>query len=99
MRYLLDTNIVSDLVRHPQGRIFEHIRKIGEAQICTSIIVAALVGKAAVTRDDKEPMDFRERSGDVFADPVGKKFLFGIGAHVLERKHRDRRLVGKRQRR
>jgi tRNA(fMet)-specific endonuclease VapC len=41
MRYLLDTNIVSDLVRHPQGRIAEHIRKIGEAQVCTSIIVAA----------------------------------------------------------
>lgn len=41
MRYLLDTNIVSDLVRHPQGRIAEHIRNVGEKQVCTSIIVAA----------------------------------------------------------
>ncbi|MGA3318897.1 MAG: type II toxin-antitoxin system VapC family toxin [Candidatus Korobacteraceae bacterium] len=41
MRYLLDTNVVSDLVRNPQGRVAEHIRKIGEAQVCTSIIVAA----------------------------------------------------------
>ncbi len=41
MRYLLDTNIVSDLVRNPQGRVAERIGKIGEAQICTSIIVAA----------------------------------------------------------
>ena len=41
MRYLLDTNIVSDLVRNPQGSIAQHIRKIGEAQVCTSIIVAA----------------------------------------------------------
>lgn len=41
MRYLLDTNIVSDLVRNPNGRIVEHIRKAGEAQVCTSIIVAA----------------------------------------------------------
>ena len=41
MRYLLDTNIVSDLVRNPQGRAAEHIREVGEAQICTSIIVAA----------------------------------------------------------
>lgn len=40
-RYLLDTNIVSDLVRHPQGRIIEYVRKVGEAQVCTSIIVAA----------------------------------------------------------
>jgi tRNA(fMet)-specific endonuclease VapC len=41
MRYLLDTNIVSDLVRNPQGRVAERIRKVGEAQVCTSIIVAA----------------------------------------------------------
>ena len=40
-RYLLDTNIVSDLVRNPQGRIAEYVRKVGEAQVCTSIIVAA----------------------------------------------------------
>jgi tRNA(fMet)-specific endonuclease VapC len=41
MRYLLDTNIVSDLVRRPQGRIAWHIREVGEAQVCTSVIVAA----------------------------------------------------------
>jgi len=40
MRYLLDTNIVSDLVRNPQGKVAQHIRKVGEAQVCTSIIVA-----------------------------------------------------------
>src|SRR5690242_4574875 len=41
MRYLLDTNIVSDLVRHPQGRVADCIRAVGESQVCTSIIVAA----------------------------------------------------------
>src|SRR6202167_5065507 len=41
MHYLLDTNIVSDLVRDPQGRVAQQIRKVGEAQVCTSIIVAA----------------------------------------------------------
>jgi tRNA(fMet)-specific endonuclease VapC len=40
-RYLLDTNVVSDLIRHPQGRVAERIRKVSEAQVCTSIIVAA----------------------------------------------------------
>jgi len=40
-RYLLDTNIVSDLVRNPQGRVTQRIREVGEAQVCTSIIVAA----------------------------------------------------------
>jgi tRNA(fMet)-specific endonuclease VapC len=41
MRYLLDTNIVSDLVRNPQGRIARRIRTIGEAQVCSSVVVAA----------------------------------------------------------
>ena len=41
MRYLLDTNIVSDLVRNPHGNVAQHIRKVGEAHVCTSIIVAA----------------------------------------------------------
>jgi tRNA(fMet)-specific endonuclease VapC len=41
MGYLLDTNVVSDLVRYPQGRVFQRIRVTGEAQVCTSIIVAA----------------------------------------------------------
>lgn len=38
--YLLDTNIISDLIRHPTGKIFSRIREVGEDQICTSIIVA-----------------------------------------------------------
>jgi tRNA(fMet)-specific endonuclease VapC len=41
MRFLLDTSIVSDLVRQPKGRVARHIRDIGEEQVCTSIIVAA----------------------------------------------------------
>lgn len=41
MRYLLDTNIVSDLVRHPRGKISDRISVVGEADVCTSIIVAA----------------------------------------------------------
>ncbi len=39
-QYLLDTNILSDLVRHPQGRIFQQISALGEEEICTRIIVA-----------------------------------------------------------
>lgn len=50
MRYLLDANILSDLVRHPQGRISEHIREVGEAQICTSIIAAAELRYGAAKR-------------------------------------------------
>ncbi len=41
MRYLLDTNILSSLIRDPQGRIAERIKVVGEQAICTSIVVAA----------------------------------------------------------
>jgi len=41
MRYLLDSNIVSDLVRNPFGRIAARINEVGETRVCTSIIVAA----------------------------------------------------------
>jgi len=40
-RYLLDTNILSDLVRNPQGKIAQRIARAGEKSICTSIVVAA----------------------------------------------------------
>lgn len=51
MRYLLDTNIVSELVRDPQGRVTQRIREIGEARICTSIIVAAELRYGAAKKD------------------------------------------------
>lgn len=39
--FLLDTNIVSDLIRAPQGRAAGRIRDVGESRVRTSIIVAA----------------------------------------------------------
>ena len=39
--YLLDTNILSDLVRNPAGRVAARIAEVGERSVCTSIIVAA----------------------------------------------------------
>ena len=41
MRYLLDTNILSDLVRNPQGAVVSEINRVGESMVCTSIVVAA----------------------------------------------------------
>ena len=38
--YLLDTNILSHLVRQPQGRVAERIAAVGEANVLTSVIVA-----------------------------------------------------------
>jgi tRNA(fMet)-specific endonuclease VapC len=54
MGFLLDTNILSDLVRHPHGRIADCIARVGEQHVCTSIVVAAelryLAAKKASTR-------------------------------------------------
>jgi tRNA(fMet)-specific endonuclease VapC len=41
IRYLLDTNILSDLVRQPQGTVVARIAEKGEKTVCTSIVVAA----------------------------------------------------------
>jgi len=40
LRYLLDTNILSDLVRSPQGLVAQKIAATGEKSICTSVVVA-----------------------------------------------------------
>jgi len=39
--YLLDTNIVSDLIRNPQGLAARRIAEVGEGEVATSIIVAS----------------------------------------------------------
>jgi tRNA(fMet)-specific endonuclease VapC len=38
---MLDTNIISDLIRNPRGKAAKRIARVGEDNICTSIIVAA----------------------------------------------------------
>ena len=55
-RYLLDTNILSDLVRQPQGVVARHIAAVGEGAVCTSIIVAAELRFGAAKRGLPLPM-------------------------------------------
>ncbi len=52
-RYLLDTNVVSDLVNDPHGRVAAAIERVGEAAICTSIIVAAELRFGAAKRKSR----------------------------------------------
>ncbi len=39
--FLLGTNILSNLIRRPQGRIAERLIREGEGSVCTSIILAS----------------------------------------------------------
>ena len=49
--YSLDTNMLSDLVRHPKGFVAQKIAVVGENEICTSIIVAAELRFGAAKRN------------------------------------------------
>jgi tRNA(fMet)-specific endonuclease VapC len=40
-KYLLDTNIISNLIRNPSGPVYVHLKSILPATACTSIIVSA----------------------------------------------------------
>jgi tRNA(fMet)-specific endonuclease VapC len=39
--FLLDTNIISDVIRYPHGRVATRIQHVGLDRVCTSIVVAA----------------------------------------------------------
>jgi tRNA(fMet)-specific endonuclease VapC len=50
-RYLLDTNIVSDLIRNPTGVVHDRIARVGEKTVSVSIVVAAELRFGARKRD------------------------------------------------
>jgi tRNA(fMet)-specific endonuclease VapC len=50
VRYLLDANILSDLVRRPEGVVAARIEREGLDAVCTSIIVAAELRFGAVRK-------------------------------------------------
>lgn len=52
--YLLDTNIVSDLIRQPRGRAAAQVARVGEEAVCTSMIVACELRFGAAKRGSKE---------------------------------------------
>lgn len=48
--YLLDTNVLSDLVRRPQGPVAARIAELGEDRVLTSIIVSCELRYGAAKR-------------------------------------------------
>jgi len=57
LRYLLDTNILSDLVRQPQGTAAARIAAAGEETVCTSIVAAAELRYSAAKSGSKKLAD------------------------------------------
>jgi len=52
--YLLDTNILSHLVRQPQGPVADRIADVGEANVLTSVIVACELRYGAAKRGSRK---------------------------------------------
>jgi tRNA(fMet)-specific endonuclease VapC len=48
--YLLDTNIISALVRAPQGALSQHVARAGQGNVFTSVVVAAELEFGAMKR-------------------------------------------------
>jgi len=57
LQFLLDTSILSDLIRHPQGVVAARIAAAGEDTICTSIVVAAELRFGAANSGSKKLAD------------------------------------------
>ncbi len=88
MRYLLDTNILSDVIRNPSGLVTARIRDVGEAQVCTSIIVAAELRHGAEKRGSprlKAQVDAVLDRLDILPFKAPADAVYGILRNRLER--------------
>ena len=59
-RYMLDTNIISDLIRNPNGKAAKRAADVGNDNICTSIIVAAELRYGSVKNGSKRLLQLIE---------------------------------------
>src|SRR6516225_9271947 len=73
------------------------LEDIADAEFATDLLhidSLTLVGERGIAGDDEEPTDARERCDDLLDHAVDKVFLLRVTRQILERQHRDRRLVG-----
>lgn len=57
---MLDTNIISDLIRHPNGKAAKRAADVGNDNICTSIIVAAELRYGSIKNSSKRLLQLVE---------------------------------------
>lgn len=76
-QYLLDTNILSSVMRHPRGPALARLREVGEENVYTSVVVAAeLRFGAAKIRSERVSREVEERLSRLlvlpFAEPADR---------------------------
>jgi tRNA(fMet)-specific endonuclease VapC len=88
IRYMLDTNIVSALIRHPRGFVAERMARAGGSAVCcTSIIVAGELRFGAIRRKSARLFDSVEAvlaSLPVLALDAGADRRYGAVRATLE---------------
>jgi tRNA(fMet)-specific endonuclease VapC len=86
MPYLLDTNILSDIIRNPAGALAQRVERAGDRGIFTSIVVAAELrfgvakGGAAWMTERVEAL-LRKLRVDALEAPADAKYGF-LRAHL-----------------
>jgi tRNA(fMet)-specific endonuclease VapC len=85
---MLDTNIVSDLIRNPAGKVAKKIRKVGTEGLCVSIITAAELRFGAVKRSSPRLIQLVEQvldELDILALDVPADAAYGRIRNDLEK--------------
>ena len=87
LRYLLDTNVLSQLIRDPRGPIAQRLATAGDAQVFTSVVVASELRFGARKKGSPLLTDRVERllaSIEVAPLEVGVDRIYGDLRHTLE---------------
>lgn len=79
--YLLDTSILSDLVRHPHGAAAKRIRDAGSDAVCTSIVAACEIRHGA---EKKRSTALSERVERLLAAMDVRALESGAESHYAE---------------
>jgi tRNA(fMet)-specific endonuclease VapC len=88
-RFLLDTNVLSQLVRDPRGSVGTRLREIGDSNVFTSIVVACELRYGARKRASAALTERVERlldNIDVAPLESGIDLLYAAIRHELESK-------------
>jgi tRNA(fMet)-specific endonuclease VapC len=94
-RYLLDTNVISDLIRNPRGKTAKRIAKVGEANICTSVVVAAELRYGCAKSGSKRLRDaVDDLLGEIEVVPLDHPADVDYGVIRLELESAGKRIGG-----
>lgn len=102
IRYLLDTNVLSSLIKEPAGRLTTRLARVGEDAICTSIVVACELRYGATKKGSptlSRKIDQLLASIEVFPLDEGVDMQYAEIRTSLEKTgtpHRSKRLFNRR---